>query len=186
MRFSKFGFLALPALIFVMSSCLSDDDEDRDYSEWRKQNTEYIEKAEAETTPSGAKKFEKIVPPWDVSSFVLMQWHNNRLETENNLKPLDNSTVDLKYMLTNIDGDTIDSSYNLTTWGDSIYQCQPNAMVTGFWIAVTNMHVGDSVTAIMPYTAGYGIYGSGSVLPYSTLIFQIKLVGIKGLEMQPE
>ncbi len=43
------------------------------------------------------------------------------------------------------------------------------------WIATTNMLPGDSVTAIIPYTSGYGISGSNSVLPYSTLIFQIKL-----------
>lgn len=185
MKLSKFGFLALPSLLFLLSSCLNSDDDDYgDYEEWRTQNIEYIEKAESETA-GGGKRYEKVIPPWDQSSFVLMQWHSNRAETAGNLTPLDNSTVDLKYLLTNIEGDTIDSSYSQTQYGDSIFRCQPSNMVTGFWIAVTNMHVGDSVTAVMPYTVGYGAYGSSSVLPYSTLIFQIKLVGIPGYEMQP-
>lgn len=184
MKIKNFGFLALPTLMLVMSSCLNGDDDYGDYTEWRQKNIEFIDNAEKEIL-DGNKKYEKIVPLWDKSTFVLMRWHNNRTLTANNLSPLDNSTVNLKYMLTNIEGDTIDSSYALTTYGDSIFQCKPNEMVTGFWVAVTNMHVGDSVTAIVPYTAGYGATGSGSLLPYSTLIFQIKIKGIPGLEKNP-
>ncbi len=177
MRIKKFGFLLLPTLIFGMSSCLSDDKQE-DYSGWRQENISYIEKAEAETA-NGKAKYEKIIPKWDKSSFVLMDWHNDRTETERNLSPLDNSTCNVKYLLTNIKGDTLDSSYALT---DSIFKCKPNEMITGFWIALTNMHIGDSVTTVIPYTAGYGAYGSGSVPPFSTLIFQIKLLSIPGLE----
>ncbi len=172
MKISRFGFLVLPAMLFAMSSCLGDDGIDEDYREWYDQNDEYIKKAET----SG--EYQKIVPAWDKGAFVLMKWHNDRLETENNLSPLDNSTVKLKYMLTNINGDTIDSSYSLT---DSLYECKPNDMVTGFWVATTNMHVGDSVTAVVPFGCGYGVNGSGAIPPYSTLIFQIKLDSIVSL-----
>lgn len=183
MSIKNFGFLALPSLLLLMSSCLGDD-ETTDYTEWRTRNLEYIGNAENEVE-NGVKKYEKIIPSWDKSSYVLMDWHNDRALTSNNLSPLDNSTCDVKYILKTIDGDTIDSSYSMTTYGDSIFRCQPTGMVTGFWIALTNMNVGDSVTAVMPYTAGYGIYGSGSVPPYTTLIFGIKLVGIPAFETIP-
>lgn len=178
MRLKKFGFLILPAVLLGLSSCLGDNKQE-DYSEWMNQNLDYINKAEA----SG--RYLKVVPPWDKASFVLMEWHNDRQQTSNNLTPLDNSTIAIKYMLRSIEGDTIDSSYNNTTWGDSIYQCKPKDMITGFWVATTNMHVGDSVTAIVPYVSGYGISGSGSVKPYSTLIFEIKLDSIVSWESLP-
>lgn len=171
----KFGFLLLPSVIFTLSSCM-DDDEQRyeDYTDWRNQNTEYITNLEAQG------EYQKVVPAWDPSSFVLIKKITSN--PANTLRPLDNSTIRVKYLLTNIEGDTIDSSYKLT---DSLFQCQPNQMVVGFWIATTNMCVGDSITAVMPYTCGYGSYGSGSVLPYSTLVFQIKLASIEALETLP-
>lgn len=174
-KIKKFGFLILPASLAILSSCM-DDDEQRyeDYADWRNKNTEYIAKLEIQPD------YKKVVPAWDLSSFVLIKTITSK--PENTLHPLDNSTVRLKYLLTNIDGDTIDSSYKLT---DSLFQCRPCDMVTGFWIATTNMCVGDSVTAVMPYTCGYGATGSGSILPYSTLIFQIKLDSIVALETLP-
>ena len=166
------------ATLFLLPSCLKDDPEVT-YADWRAENEEYIEKAEK----SG--KFTKITPVWDKTSFVLMDWIR-RGNDPNKIKPLDNSTVDVVYLLTNINGDTIDSSYKQTaSYGDSIYRVTPNKTCTGFRIALTNMNIGDSVEAVMPYYAGYGAYGSGSVLPFSTLIFQIKLVDIVALEKEP-
>ena len=159
----------LPTLIFGMSSCLSGDKQE-DYSGWRQENISYIEKAEAETE-NGKAKYEKIIPKWDKSSFVLMDWHNDRTETERNLSPLDNSTCNVKYLLTNIKGDTLDSSYALT---DSIFKCKPNEMITGFWIALTNMHIGDSVTTVIPYTVRLRCLRLRFGPPFSTLIFQIE------------
>ncbi len=182
MTIKNFGFLLLPAMIFGLSSCLGDDEYET-YEEWMKQNLEYISNAEAETGADGKKVYEKIVPAWDKASFTLMRWHNDRALTASNLTPLDNSTIKVKYLLTNIEGATLDSSYRQT---DSLYQCRPCDMITGFWIATTNMHVGDSVTAVIPYQAGYGITGSNAVLPFSTLIFQIKLNSIVALESQPK
>lgn len=177
MKLRKFGFLALPLTLMLLSSCLGKDD-DVDIQPWISENAEYITKAEE----SG--QYEKVVPKWDPATFVLMKWHR-RGNTVNRLKPLDNSTIDVTYLLTDVRGDTLDSSFALTTNGDSIFRCKPNEMITGFWTATTNMNIGDSVTAVIPYTSGYGLTGSGSVLPYSTLIFNIKLVGIPGFDSQP-
>lgn len=185
MKLKKFGFLILPSVLLLMSSCLNGDDNEEDYREWMQQNLEYIEKAKTETV-DGKAKYEQYTPVWDKSTTILMAWHNDRTKTQNNISPLDNSTCDVKYLLTNITGDTIDSSYAMTINGDSIYRCQPNGMVTGFRAALCNMNVGDSVTTVIPFTAGYGVFGNGTILPYSTLIFQIKLVGIPAFETLPE
>lgn len=178
MKLRNFGFLMLPLTLALLSSCLNNDDEyGKDYAQWRVDNNNFINAAEAEML-NGTKRYEKVVPKWDPASYVLMQWHK-RGNSGNDLTPLDNSTIKVKYLLTSIEGDTIDSSYKQT---DSLFSCKPCEMITGFWIATTSMHVGDSVTTVIPYTCGYGATGSGNVLPYSTLIFQIKLSEISGYD----
>ncbi len=182
MRLQKIGFIALPAVLLSLSSCLGNDDISKnDYAEWRQSNFDYIEKAEAATI-NGQKQYEKVIPDWDKSIFTLIQWHNDRSLTAKNLSPLSNSTCNVKYTLTNIEGDTLDTSSTQTEHGDSIFQCRPNNMITGFSVALTSMHIGDSVTAVIPYNAGYGTSGYNSILPYSTLIFSIKLVDIPAFE----
>lgn len=170
---------AAAAVLLLLPSCLGDDNTTdlNEYEEWRVENLDYLTKAAAETT-DGKLKYEKIVPDWCTGNYILMQWHNDRSLTANNLRPLSNSWVDVKYQVTDINGNVMDSSYSNKTPADSIFRMQPNGTVLGFWTAVTNMHVGDSVTAILPYDTGYGAYGSGSIQPYSTLIFGIKLVDI--------
>ncbi len=174
-------FLAL-ALIgsSSLSSCLGDDDDTYDYSEWISSNENYLSEKEAETDADGNKLYEKIVPSWCPGVYVLATWHNDRSKTEGNLVPMDNSTVDVIYECSYIDGTMIDKSYNNTTYGDSIYRCKPSDNIVGFWTMLTNMHVGDSVTCVIPTNAGYGT--TGSVLPYSTLIYHMKLKSIHAYE----
>ena len=163
------------ALLFigVLSGCLGNSNDGFDYTEWRKLNDAYFQACQTETDASGLV-YDEISPVWDHSFSILMRWHNDRSLTAGSITPMSNSTVAIKYTLTNIDGDTLDSSASL--------KCQPNGMITGFWAALTNMHVTDTVTAVIPYTAGYGAYGSGGVAPFSTLIFGIRLDSIVAYE----
>lgn len=174
------GLLMLPAAL-LLTSCLGDEVE-KDYKDWRERNEEYIKKEEARTE-NGTRYYDKIVPVWAPEQYILMHWHNDRSLTEKNLSPLDNSTVNYKYSLENIDGEELQNSYSLTANGDSIFQQKPSDAIVGMWTALTTMHVGDSVTLVVPYTAGYGNYSSGKVLPYSTLIFHVKLVDIPAYEI---
>ena len=44
MRLQKIGFIALPAVLLSLSSCLGNDDISKnDYAEWRQSNLDYIE-----------------------------------------------------------------------------------------------------------------------------------------------
>lgn len=45
------------------------------------------------------------------------------------------------------------------------------------------MRVGDSAQVVIPYLEGYGVSGSGSILPFTTLVFNIKLVDIPAYEI---
>ena len=70
----------------------------------------------------------------------------------------------------------------MTTYGDSLYRTRVNNVITGWQIALTNMHEGDSVTVVVPYNAAYGSTGSGAIAPYSTLIFDVMLKKVQAYE----
>ncbi len=168
--------LIIALLPLALTSCLGDDDNSVDYQEWIEQNEKYLSEKEAD--PS----FEKIVPSWCPGVYILAKWHNDRSLTAGNLVPMDNSTVDVIYQCEYVNDVVLDSSYKNTADGDSIYRCKPLDNIVGFWAMLTNMHVGDSVTCVIPSNAGYGALSS-SVVPYSTLIYHMKLKAIHSYEI---
>lgn len=160
------------ASLLVLPACFDDNDNTADYSDWRSLNQEYIDSIES-LMVDGQYIYTKYTPVWDNSFSVFLQWHNDPDENPSFVTPLSNSTCHVKYTLTSVTGDTLDSSPSFT--------CVPNQMVNGFMAALTKMRVNDTITAVIPYTAGYGTYGYGSVRPYSTLIFGIRLDSISKL-----
>ena len=94
--------------------------------------------------------------------------------------PYQTSTVDVIYKGMLYDGTPFDSSYLRT---DSIYRTQVKQNIKGWIIALEQMKVGDSCRVIIPQTLGYGAqYMSSLILPYTTLVFDMKLVDIPGLD----
>lgn len=162
-----------------LTSCIgNNDDEKYDYTDWIYQNETYFTRMQDTIGADGQKVYEKLTPVWAPSVSILATWHNDRSLTAGNLVPMDNSTLDIKYEGRYYNGIRFDSSYLNQ---DSIYTCRPSSMIVGFWTMLTNMHVGDSVTCVIPAVAGYGASSSG-VMPYSTLVFDIKLQSIKAYE----
>jgi len=157
-----------------LCSCLGDNTWDQ-YKDWRNANNEWYSQQKA----SG--EYQTITAPWDASAEVLMHWHNDTLSTRNNLKPLLSSTVDVKYHGRLYDDVAFDSSYRSKSPADSIFRTTINSgVIEGWMIALTNMHVGDSCTVIIPYEQAYGSSSSSSIKPYSVLIFDMKLKDIYG------
>lgn len=74
-----------------------------------------------------------------------------------------------------------DSSYLQT---DSVFQTRPDKLIQGWTIALLYMRVGDSARVVIPYTLGYGSSSQGIIPPYSTLVFDLKLVDIVDYEKQ--
>ncbi len=168
--------MALMAVPFI-TSCLSDDNKSFDYTDWMNTNATYFTRMQDTIGANGQKVYESIKPVWAPDETVLARWHNDRSLTAGNLVPMDNSTVDVIYEVRYVNGVLLDSSYAQTANGDSIYRCKPSDNIVGFWAMLTNMHVGDSVTCVIPSSAAYGASGS-SVMPYSTLIYHMKLKSI--------
>ena len=172
----KFLYTLIMAIVAVtmLDSCLGKSVED-EYKDWRQKNDAWFE----QQALSG--QYTMLTAAWDPSAKTLIRWHNDTMLTKGNLKPLITSTVDAKYHLRLFDGTRVDSSYTTlsVTQADSIYRSVVNQNVEGWMIAMTHMHVGDSCTIIIPYQQGYGSTKRSDVLlPYSNLVFDIKLVDI--------
>lgn len=177
----KISPFVLAVICVALTSCMGKDEAER-YAEWRKENIKYVNDMQA-LTENGQLVYTTVRPGWAPGNFVLMRWHNDRSLTENNLVPLYNSTCNVTYRLSTIE-EAVDSSYNMTQYGDSIYRCKPSSTIPGFAIALTNMHIGDSCTVIIPYFCAYDDVATTSITkPYSTLIYQLKLVSIPAYEI---
>ena len=158
--------------ITMLSSCLGKAVED-EYKDWRESNDTWF----SQQVASG--QYTMLTASWDPSARTLIRWHNDTMLTKDHLKPLITSTIDVKYKLRRYDGVAIDSSYYMVSPADSIYRSILNQNVEGWMIALTHMHVGDSCTIVIPYHQGYGsTKRSDDLLPYTNLIFDLKLVDI--------
>lgn len=81
-------------------------------------------------------------------------------------------TVHYKGML--INGKVFDSSYE-RGYPEAF---RVNELITGWQIALTQMHVGDHWVVYIPWEMGYGKKGCGNIPGYSTLVFEMELVAI--------
>lgn len=187
-KFPLFLIIATLLLAVTGVSCLDSNDGNdtwEEYADWRNANDGWLEEMRQLTDVDGNSYYRTVRGPWDHNSFVLMHYFNDTTLTRGNLSPHFNSYVDVIYRVTLYDGTPIDSSYLQTSPADSVYRTSPQNEITGWVIALTDMHVGDSCEVIVPYSVGYGANGSGDILPYSHLVYSMKLVGVPFYETKP-
>ena len=80
-----------------------------------------------------------------------------------------------------VDGTVFDAS---AKHGDKPSEFRPNQVIKGWTEALTMMPVGSKWQLYIPYDLAYGEQETGSIKPFSTLIFDVELVGID--KPQPE
>lgn len=178
------GIIALVAAALV--ACTGDDETTWDkYTDYREANNAWLVEMQGLKNSDGTPYYNIVVPDWNPGSFILMHYFNDRAETEGNLTPLYTSTVDVRYYLHLYDGEPADSSTNLTTNGPGIYRAQVNSLIQGWAVALSEMRCGDTVEIIVPYGLAYGAQSVGSILPYSNLRFNMRLVDIPYYEASP-
>ncbi len=166
------AFSALAVIGFT--SCNDDDDINSEDREWLELNTNWYQEQLNRKNPDGTPYFSYVRPAWFPESNVLIHYFNDRSKTEGNLQPLLTSTVTVKYKGQLYDGTVFDST--ATTGSDTVRSFQLSNLILGWKLALTQMHVGDSVEIIIPYPEGYGATSSSSIRAYSTLRFGMKLV----------
>lgn len=90
--------------------------------------------------------------------------------------PVDGDKVKVTYRGTLIDGTEFDKS-------EEPVELSINQVIPGWTELLKLMKVGDQITAYIPYDLAYGANGSGSSIePFSTLIFDIKLLEVAPAE----
>lgn len=166
--------------MFTVSSC-KDDNTWSDYSEWRDANNEWLIQQGALLGEDGEAFYIRVVPEWNKSAYVYMHYFNDRSLTEGNLSPMYTSTVSVKYIGRLYNSEPFDSSYTAV---DSLFTTGLDGVIPGWAIALENMRVGDSARVIIPYQQAYGVSSMGTILPYSALQFDIKLVDIPYYEIK--
>jgi FKBP-type peptidyl-prolyl cis-trans isomerase FklB len=95
------------------------------------------------------------------------------------LKPTSASYAKIVYTGKLIDGTVFDTTMNDTTWVNTASSSYISYFVTGFQEALTKMNTGSRWEVYVPQALGYGADGYGSIPAYSTLIFDVQLLGFQ-------
>jgi len=100
------------------------------------------------------------------------------IETEagTGLQPQIGDTVDVHYTGRLIDSTVFDTSIGGTPFS---FTLGTGYVIPGWDEGIAYMKEGGKATLIIPSVLGYGSSGSGSIPPYSTLIFDVELVDIR-------
>ena len=89
--------------------------------------------------------------------------------------PTDSSNVKVNYKGTLIDGTEFDSSYKR----NEPATFRANQVIKGWTEALKLMPVGSTYELYIPYNLAYGAREAGQIKPFSTLVFQVELLGIE-------
>ncbi len=89
--------------------------------------------------------------------------------------PADSSTVKVNYKGTLIDGTEFDSSYKR----NEPATFRANQVIKGWTEALTMMPVGSKWELYIPQDLAYGARDAGTIKPFSTLVFEVELLGIE-------
>ena len=174
---------ALAVAGLALTSCGDDDKSTwEQYKDWRQANIDFFEAEKYRITESGVNEYTPLTPAWNIGSQILVKYLSDRSKTEGNLSPLLTSTVKVKYIGRLYNNVAFDSSYLMT---DSVLETSVGDVIAGWTTALQYMRVGDSARVVIPYSMAYGASGSGSIPPYSTLVFDMKLTDIVDYEAKP-
>lgn len=129
------------------------------YADYKKQNEEFLAKNKSKegvkVTPSGLQ-------------YKIITEGKGEIPTET-------SRVKVNYKGTLIDGTQFDSSYDRkepTTF-------RANQVIKGWTEALTMMPVGSKWELYIPQELAYGARETGTIKPFSTLIFEVELISIE-------
>ena len=133
----------------------------------------YFREAGKQFLAENAKKDSVITLPSGLQYKVLVQGDGE--------VPLKTDKVLVNYEGRLIDGTVFDAS---AKHGDQPSEFTPEQVIKGWTEALTMMPVGSKWQLFIPYELAYGAREAGQIQPYSTLIFDVELVGISRPETE--
>jgi len=173
MKIKKNIILFFPILSVIITSCINTTDPEVYYVKWKTQNETYFTNMKDSldyvlyTIPASAggnSFYYKITSPGDLNS----------------ASPIISDYVKVNYRGKDITGNVFDQTYtgtgsvsDATAVPVSFYA---NQLIRGWGANLIQMKVGERRTIVIPQQLAYGITGYSSILPYTTLIFDIQLI----------
>lgn len=176
----KFQVLKSLFFVVILSFSFSCVDENEEYTQmiekWKTDNDKYYTNMKDSTSfklynlpleYGGGSYYYKIIKMGDTTT----------------VSPLLTDIVTVNYRGMLIDGKSFDATYSgtnpLNNPTAKPAEFTVNQLITGWSVNLTQMKPGEVRTIVLPYNLAYGVYGVGSILPYSTLKFDIHLISIK-------
>ena len=129
---------------------------------------EKLKKAGKDFLEENAKKEGVIVLPSGLQYKVLKQGDGAIAKA--------NDKVQVKYEGRLIDGTVFDST---DKHGGEPVTFSPNQVIKGWTEALCMMPVGSKWQLYIPQELGYGARGAGQIPAYSTLVFDVEVIGIE-------
>lgn len=153
-------FAALAASLFILTSCLGENDDNTyNYEENLKKGQEYL--------ANNAKR-EGVV-----TTATGLQYEVLREGREGGKTPTPTSQVRCLYKGTFIDGTVFDG-----TKDDNPAKFPLNGVISGWTEGLQYMKEGAKYRFVIPYYLAYGPSGYAIIPPYSTLIFEVELIEV--------
>ena len=182
----KIYLIPLLLLAFVFTSC-EETKEISKYDNWQERNDAFIdslynvyttqadhgglERIQLLTNPSAYIFYKKLAPVETLEGYVA-----------SSEKPLDGTTkVDVYYKGVNILKERFDgfTGSEPTVYDEPLsFSVTYGSIIDGWWEVLQQMSLGERWEVYIPWNYGYGSSGSGSILGYSTLIFDMQLFRI--------
>lgn len=165
-------FLFLLIGTLSLTSCLSDDSV-YDYSDWQAANDDFFQRMKDTIDPKTGTPYYKEITAESYPAYKVLYHVINEGQVDGR-KPYYTSTVEVKYK---------GHLYNTTVAFDSTAnnataKFKVNEVIAGWTWALQNMTVGSKWEIVIPWELAYGMNGSGSIPPYSALVFDVELVSI--------
>ncbi|MDD2798816.1 MAG: FKBP-type peptidyl-prolyl cis-trans isomerase [Bacteroidales bacterium] len=161
--------------LLLTTSCLTQTDSLSQYADWKATNDLYFTKMQDSTSYTAFNIPEN-------RGGGMFYYKINTVGDVNGGSPLYTDTVLVHYKGHLVDGTLFDKTFSGANpdWSknEDPRSFKVNQVVTGWTEALMQMKVGETRTIVLPYTLGYGTTGSstGTILPYSTLIFEVRLL----------
>lgn len=176
----KYGLylMMLVATVFCATSCGDDDDDDNHLEKWMVANQEAL-KAIA-TNP----EYKELKSPGNEGSI----YYKVLEEGDGTDSIRYTTTVGCYYkgwLVADYPNYDIEKGYvfDQRLFDDgSPYSTSIGNVINGWKVALQHMVKGDKWEIWIPYQLAYGRSGSGSIPGYSTLVFEIEVVSVKGID----
>ena len=200
---NKILFYALLLCIGAISliSCSENDNKIEEFADWQNVNEAYFQKLYTATQEKikGGDMSWKIIRNWSTpednakfkgttTDHIIVHVINQSISTSGS--PLYSDSVKVNYRGRLIPSASYADGYVFDQTYTGIYNPQTamavklavKGVVDGFATALQNMKIGDRWEVYIPYQLGYQGRASGTVPAYSTLVFDIALIGYKHLK----